>query len=77
MNINFMKGNKVESQQTSTRACTLTKFNSMSLEEKVHFLSGNQYAPQSSTSILTLLRLKDHLRKQLTETAISKIEGRS
>jgi len=50
-------------------------FENMPLEAKIQYLSKSQYSPQSSLSISSLLSLKDHLRKQLTETAISKIEG--
>lgn len=50
-------------------------FDKLSLENKIQFLSNSQYTPQSSLSLSGLLNLKDHLRKQLTETAISKIEG--
>jgi hypothetical protein len=55
----------------------LTKmdFDKLPLQAKITYLTQSQYAPQSSFSITSLLNLKDHLRTQLTETAISKIEG--
>jgi len=50
-------------------------FENMPLEAKIQYLLQTQYTPQSSFSLSSLLNLKDHLRAQLTETAISKIEG--
>ena len=50
-------------------------FDLLPLEAKIQYLTQSQYSPQSGLTFSSLFNLKDHLRTQLTETAISKIEG--
>jgi len=55
----------------------LTKqvFENLPLGAKLNYLLGGQYQPQSSFELPGLSKLKSHLAQNMTDTALSKIEG--
>jgi hypothetical protein len=50
-------------------------FDKLSFEAKIQYLTGMTYVPQAGWNLPGLLSLKNSLKKQLTDSAISKIEG--
>jgi len=73
MNIKFISGNKVESQQTSYRSLKKIEEEMISLLTQANIEL--PYEPQSAFSLPGLASLHSHLRNQVSDIAMSKIEG--
>lgn len=50
-------------------------YDKLPFEAKIHYLLKDQYTPQAAVPLSALFNLKEHLRTQLTDGAMSKIEG--
>lgn len=50
-------------------------FEKLPAEAKIQYLTNNNYRPQAAISIPGLAQLSTHLRTQMTDVAVSKIEG--
>lgn len=73
MNTKFISGNKVESQQTSIRSLKNIEEEMISLLTQANIELS--YEPQSAFNLPGLTLLHTHLRNQISDVAMSKIEG--
>ena len=65
----------VETPASQNVHLTKQVFENLPLEAKLNYLLGGQYQPQSSFELPGLSKLKSHLAQNMTDTALSKIEG--